>query len=524
MSALQVLPPSIADLVVENYPTIVGVLVVYFAIFAVLSVTAHRRLTSSVSDYVLGSRELGWAVTSFTLFASISSGVGLAGFPGTVYVVGLPFSITVVFGFFVAVSLVWFLGRRIWILGDAHDFTTPGDLLGTYYGSDTVRAYTVVTSLVFNVAYAVAQFTAGGILVHVLSGGIVSTTTGVALVAGLVAVHVVTTGIRGIAWLDTYNGVVMLGTVAIYTAYIFADAGGPAAVIAGLGDAGAAHVSVPGTVGAFTPSYIYGTVVGLLIGIAVMAPAAWLRFYATEDPDGLMNVGAALVVMFMLLHFVGIYWIGSYGRVVFPEVANPDFVSSLLAFEVMPPALAATFLVALLAAIISTTDSYIHTLSATVTRDLGKAVFVPELTDRAEVRLNYAIVGLTTLVSAVLAVRYTGLITALAVFAGGVTVQLLPATLGALVWPRSSTPAALSATGLGIVLTFVWELGLAPSPIAPNVLPGLAVAFLVNLALFVGVSFVTSSRPTATIEAFHGVLHRRLSDGDSEDPTASASD
>lgn len=505
-----VVPPSVAETVAANLPIIAAVLVAYFAIFVAISVGAKRKLSGTVSDYVLASRDLGWFVTAFTLFASISSGVGLAGFPGTVYAVGLPFSITVVFGFFVAVALIWFLGRRIWILGEAHEFATPGDLLGDYYGSDTVRLYTVIASLVFNVAYTVAQFTAGGILVNVLSGGRVSTTTGVILVAALVAVHVVTTGIRGIAWLDTYNGVVMLGTAVIFTAYIFLDAGGPTGVVGALGSLGASHVSVPGPAGVFTPTRIYGTVVGLLIGIAVMAPAAWLRFYATDDPDSLVRVGALMIVMFAVLHFAGIYWIGAYGRALFPDLANPDFVSSLLAFEVMPVPLAATFLVALLAAIVSTTDSYIHTLSATISRDLGRAIFVPEMTEGAELRLNYLVVGLTTLVSAVLAVRYTGLITALAVFAGGVTVQLLPATLGALVWPRASTPAALVATGVGLVCTFGWELGLFAYPLASTNLPGLAAAFLLNLALFVGVSLATGPRPTQTIEAFHGVIHARL--------------
>jgi len=84
MTPLQVLPPSIADLVANNYPTIIGVLVVYFAIFTVLSVTAHRRIMSSVAHYVLGSRELGWAVTPFTLFVSVSSRMGSGNVIGAV--------------------------------------------------------------------------------------------------------------------------------------------------------------------------------------------------------------------------------------------------------------------------------------------------------------------------------------------------------------------------------------------------------------------------------------------------------
>lgn len=71
--------------------------------------------------------------------------------------------------------------------------------------------------------------------------------------------------------------------------------------------------------------------------------------------------------------------IGTYSRVVFPDIENPEFVSSLLAFEVMPYFAASLFLVAVLAAIISTTDSYLHILAVIVVRDLFRSLFAPEM-------------------------------------------------------------------------------------------------------------------------------------------------
>ena len=50
------------------------------------------------------------------------------------------------------------------VLGKEYGFTTPGDLLGEYYQSDIIRMYTVIASLVYNIAYIVAQLLAGGIL------------------------------------------------------------------------------------------------------------------------------------------------------------------------------------------------------------------------------------------------------------------------------------------------------------------------------------------------------------------------
>ena len=81
---------------------------------------------------------------------------------------------------------------------------------------------------------------------------------------------------------------------------------------------------------------------------------------------------------------MGTFLIGAYGRSVFSQVESPDFVSSLLAFKVMPIFPSALFLVAVLAAIISTTDTYMHTLTATVVRDFVGAVLLPGMDSSQE--------------------------------------------------------------------------------------------------------------------------------------------
>ena len=106
--------------------------------------------------------------------------------------------------------------------------------------------------------------------------------------------------------------------------------------------------------------------------------------------------------------------IGTYSRVVFPDIENPDFVSLLLAFEVMPYFAASLFLVAVLAAIISTTDSYLHILAVIVVRDLFRSVFAPEMKKSQELKLNDVVITLAAGMSVVLAKLYPGFITPLA--------------------------------------------------------------------------------------------------------------
>ena len=506
---LQLLPTDIAEIIRANYTIIFSILVLYVAAFLFLTFLARRSGEGNLVDYSVGSRSIGVLVTTLTLFATINSGVGLAGFPGTIYTVGAPFTAMAIVGFAIGSGLIWYFGRRIWLLGGEYDFVTPGDLLGGYYQSDTVRVYTVLVSIIFNIVYSVAQLTAGGILIHVLSGGAVSVNAGVMIVAAVIVLHVVFSGYRGIAWLDTLNGAIMLVVLSIFVIGIYLHAGGFGEVLAGIGEDQGAFISVPGPVGAFPPLNIYGTGIGFLTSLAVMTPAAWLRFYGSDERESFIGLGMGILLVFAFVNII-IFWIGAYGRVVLPNLENPDFVSSLLAFEILPVAVAALFLISLLAAIISTTDSYIHALSVTVGRDFVRALIKEDLTDREELLTDYLIVLLGGVAAVIIAFNYRGLIVPVAVFGSGIAIHLMPVTFGAVSWPRASPEAAILAPAVGLIFTFIWELGVVDNPLSPMGLRGLFIALILNIIVFVGVSYLTEPTSKENIEKFHGFLQREL--------------
>ena len=96
---------------------IIATLVAYFVIFVLISWAAKRKLTKDVGDYVVASRNLGWVVVTFTMYASVLSGVGMAGIPGAIYTIGASFVVTALTGIIVSTALLWYFGPRIWVLG-----------------------------------------------------------------------------------------------------------------------------------------------------------------------------------------------------------------------------------------------------------------------------------------------------------------------------------------------------------------------------------------------------------------------
>lgn len=510
IASAQIVPPDLSTAISTRLPTALTALGVYILVFLAITYVSRRDYDSSLGDYVVASRGLGWVVASLTLVATVLSGVGMAGFPGTVYSVGIPFIALIIIGYAVTAPAIWYFGRRMWVLGEAYGFNTPGDLLGEYYGSDTVRLYTVIASVAFNTTYVVAQLLAGGIVLTVLTGGLIPFDLSMVIVACVVTLHVSGTGMKGIAYLDTFNGALITVLIGAFAFFIMMSAGGVPEIFTSLGTDQAAYTTVPGVAGVFSPEVIILFGIFVTLGNSLLAPAAWVRMYALDSEKSFARVAGTIITVFTLIYVFGTIIIGLYGRSTLPSTVNPDTVSSLLAFEVMPFTLAALFLVGILAAVISTTDSYTHVMAATISRDFIRAIIVPDLDETTELKVNKAVMALTMLVGLGGALFYPGLITPLALIVGGVAVQLLSPLIGAVAWPRASTEAAIIAPAIGTVLLAVFQLQLIPNPFPTPMVPGLVTASIANLLLFVGISYLTKPQPLSTIEQYHGLIHDRL--------------
>lgn len=507
---LQSLPPELADRIATNLPFALGILAVYIAVVVLITYLSQRGHASSLSEHVVASRGLNWIVASLTLVATVLSGVGMAGFPGTVYAIGFPFIAMILVGYAVTAPAIWYLGRRMWIVGKEHDLQTPGDLLGDYYQSDAVRMYAVIVSVVFNTTYIVAQLLAGGLILMILTGGLISFEMGVLVLAGVIALHLVSTGMRGIAYLDTFNGALITVLLGVFGAFIVTNAGGVEQVFNSLGEARSGYISVPGVTGQFTAEII--VIVGILfsVGNSLIAPASWIRMYSIDSEKNFARIAAMMVSILTLIYIFGTSFIGIYGQSVLPNGTNPDAVSSLLAFAVMPFSLAALFLVGILAAIVSTTDSYAHVMAATVSRDFVKGIIDPDISEDRELLVNKIVIAITMVAGVVGALVYPSLITPLALFVVAVSIQLLPPLVGAVVWPRASAEAAIVSPALGVVSLVLFQLQLIPNPYVTPLVPGILTALVLNAVSFVTVSYLTSPQPLGKIEQYHGVINEKL--------------
>src|SRR5699024_564313 len=133
--------------------------------------------------------------------------------------------------------------------------------------------------------------------------------------------------------------------IGVFAVSIASSAGGVAEIFTSLGEAQVDFTAVPGITGQFTPAVIILFGIFVTLGNSLIAPSAWVRMYALDSERGFVRMAGMLISVFTLLYVFGTVLIGIYGRTVLPSVGNPDAVSSLLAFDVMPFVFAALFLV-----------------------------------------------------------------------------------------------------------------------------------------------------------------------------------
>ncbi|HEY5907196.1 MAG TPA: sodium:solute symporter family protein, partial [Vicinamibacteria bacterium] len=202
---------------------------VYLAVVLYIGIFAFRRAPSGseTEDFFLASRSLGPFVFLMSLFGSNMTAFALLGASGHAFgngivTYGLMASSS---GLVVPLSL-FLLGTRIWALGKRHGFITPVQLFRDRWECSHIGTCIFVVQAALLVPYIVIGVMGGGTALAALSGGRVPYAVGGAVVALVVMGYVFLGGMRGTAWVNTFQASLFLVFGAIALSVIGAGMGG----------------------------------------------------------------------------------------------------------------------------------------------------------------------------------------------------------------------------------------------------------------------------------------------------------
>lgn len=188
--------------------------VLYIGIFAFRKARGREK----PEDYFLASRSLGSFVFLFSLFGTNMTAFAILGSSGHAFSNGI-----VTFGLMASSSglviplTIFLMGTRVWALGKKFGFMTPVQMFRDRWECGHIGTVIFVVQAVLLVPYIIIGIMGGGTTLNVISGGLVPYWFGGAIVALVVMSYVFFGGMRGTAWVNTFQTILFLtfGVIAI---------------------------------------------------------------------------------------------------------------------------------------------------------------------------------------------------------------------------------------------------------------------------------------------------------------------
>ena len=330
----------------------------------------QARQDESLHDLFLAGRSMGFGVLLLTFFATQYSGNSLSGFPGQVYREGLAYFMTVTFMVGIVLGYTFF-APRLYALSRKKNYLTPTDFLDDRFRSPALNYLSAAIFAWALLNFLLAQLTALGLALTAFTHGDIPYWAGVVGGGIVVLTYVLLGGMRAVAWTDTLQGALLIVGLLLILGLIWFEVGSPASV------GRTVQLLQPDSVAnpSLTLCLVWMSNFLLLTFGAPLYPQAIQRIFAAKRLRLLRNALATMAVIPLFAATVVIF-IGAAGIALFPQLdlIDPDQVTfRVVSYLVESNALAyypaLMVMMAVVAAIMSTADSCLLTLSSICTKD-----------------------------------------------------------------------------------------------------------------------------------------------------------
>jgi SSS family solute:Na+ symporter len=205
-----------------------AVVFAYLGVALYIGIFAFRTSRGAdAEDYFLAGRSLGPAVFLLSLFGANMTAFSILGASGHAFANGI-----VTFGLMASSSALiipvclFVIGTRLWALGRRHGFMTPVQMFRDRWECGHIGTVIFAVQAVLLVPYIIIAVMGGGTTLAAVSNGRVPYWLGGAIVSLVVMGYVFFGGMRGTAWVNTFQTILFLMFGAIAVTVIGAGMGG----------------------------------------------------------------------------------------------------------------------------------------------------------------------------------------------------------------------------------------------------------------------------------------------------------
>ena len=456
--------------------------VIYFAILSFLAYSGFKG-TKNSSDYLLGGRQIHPVIMALSYGATFISTSAIVGFGGNAGLFGMSLLWLTFLNIFVGVFIAFVIfGKRTRKIGHNLDAHTFPELLGSRFKSKFIQGFASLLIFLIMPVYTAAVMKGG---VEFLATNFKLSYDGTLFFFVLIlAVFVSMGGMKGVMYGDAFQAVIMFIGMAILVVFVYAKLGGISTANEKLTELWKNSAAVEQMTGKTPPGFqgwtkmpvfdspLWWTVVTSIVmgvGIGVLAqPQLAVRFMTVKSnrelnravlPGGLFILfmtGAAFVVGALS----NVLFFEKYGNVAVAQAGVSDKIIPTLITDFLPSWFGTIFMLALLAAALSTLTSLFHAIGTSFGRDFIEKTLGFKKNTVLITRIGVVIAILITATLAFAAKRVEGtdglIVMGTSIFFGLCGAAFLPTYIGTLYFKGLSRVAAISSVVTGAITSLFW--------------------------------------------------------------------
>ncbi len=503
-------------------------MVIYMTAVILIGVFYAKRANKSSEEYYLGGRSLGPWVTAMSAEASDMSGWLLMGLPGVAYWCGLADAAWTSIGLAIGTYFNWLIvSKRLrrYSVRANNSITLPEFFSNRFREKKKLIMFIAAAFiLVFFTVYAASCFVTCGKLFSTLFG--MSYQSMMIVGAIFVLVYTILGGFLAESVSDFMQAIVMIIALTVIVIMSTISAGGIGAVIENA-------KAIPGfldffgiatpvleegaqVVEAGKPVFGEASTYGLLTICSTMAwglgyfgmPQVLLRFMAIRKEEELKRSRRIAMVWVVISLAVAVF-IGIVGRQLFPvehlTKSSAENIFITLATSSLPAILAGFVMAGILAATISSSDSYLLIAASAFSKNIFQGIFNKKASDKQVMWVSRITLLVLALIGIVIALDENSVIFQIVSFAwAGFGATFGPIMLFSLFWKRTTRAGAIAGMVSGGAMVFIWKLVISKLG-GVFAIYELLPAFIISCIFIVVVSLLTKAPSKEILEDFEAV-------------------
>jgi len=430
---------------------------IYLLLAFIIGVLAGRgRSFFSLSEYAVGDRSFNFFIMWFLMGGTIFSAFAFLGGPGWAFSKGAA-------SFYILVYctlglMPWYvIGPKVSKIGKKNNYITMGDFLGDRFQSKILTILVGFVAILAFIPYLTLQIKGMAYIFNVLTFGNIPYWLGALFSFGIVVLYVATSGVRGAAWSDVFQAILML-TIAWILGMYFVNTlhNGMSEMFTKISQGNKDFLVIGKENSLMSEARYSSNIIISMIGF-VMWPHLFTKSFTTTEKR--IKATVAVYPIFALF-LIPVLLIGFSGIGVVPET-ELDRPGQILPYLITNHLTNSGILYGIvgagaLAAAMSSSDAITHGASVSFGRDICKAMF-PKINENLELWIMRFAVFLVGFIAYFIAIFGSDGLIQLLLGAYGPIAQLAPGVYSALFYKKANAKSVILGLIGGVSVTLYYQ-------------------------------------------------------------------